>query len=150
MKYQVLEHTADLKIKALGKDLSELFKNAAEAMYEAMAGSKQQAVSDTANNKQQIINLEVSAADYESLLVNFLNELLCMSDIQHKGFGVNDLIICSETLNSKKEKKQLKLLAKLVPYSLSPLAIEIKGATYHNLKVKKINDGFEATIIIDI
>jgi SHS2 domain-containing protein len=138
MKYQILEHTADLKIKVWGKDLPELFKNAADAMFDAMTGSNQQ----PANSEQKAQNIKISGIDHESLLANFLNELLYLSDIKNKGFKILDLKI--------KNKEKLKLEAKLLPYPLPPLEIEIKGATYHNLKIEKKTGPYLTTILFDI
>jgi len=143
MKYKILEHTADLKIKVWGKDLPELFKNAADAMFAAMSGKSEIRNSKHETNyKFQIKNLKLTAQDHESLLVNFLNELLYLSDIKNKGFKILDLKI--------KNKEKLKLEAKLLPYPLPPLEIEIKGATYHNLKIEKKTGPYLTTILFDI
>jgi SHS2 domain-containing protein len=140
MKYKILEHTADLKIKVWGKDLPELFKNAAEAMFAAMSGKSEIRNSKHETNyKFQIKNLKLTAQDHESLLVNFLNELLYLSDVENRAYHVLDL-----------EIRNLSLKAKLYSYPLPPLEIEIKGATYHNLKIKKINNIYETVLIFDI
>jgi SHS2 domain-containing protein len=140
MKYKILEHIADLKIKVWGKDLPELFKNAVAAMYQAMAGKSEiRSTKSETNSKSQILNFKLAAQDYESLLVNFLNELLYLSDVENGAYQVLDL-----------EIRNLSLKAKLCSYPLPPLEVEIKGATYHNLKIKKINNLYETIIVFDI
>ena len=133
--YKILEHKADLKIKVWGNDLSDLFKNAAYAMYAAMDGSL-----STPDYKLQ--NIKVSGQDYESLLINFLNELLYLSDVNNRMYKVESVEIV--------EDEKIKLKAALSPFSPPPSEIEIKGATYHNLKIKKMDAGFETTIVFDI
>jgi len=133
--FEILEHAADLKIKVWGKDLPELFKNAAFAMFAAATG-KQLKIE---NLKLKIKKLEVSGTDYESLLVNFLNELLYLSDVNNRGYQVLDL-----------EIRNLALKAKLSTYPLPPLEVEIKGATYHDLKIKKLDKKYETVIVFDI
>lgn len=139
MNYKILKHTADLKIKIWGNDMPTLFKNAAHAMFDVMCGKKPK----TSNQKiAKTKKIEISAYDYESLLINFLNELLFLTDVNNERFEINDLKI--------ENKKRLTLNANLVPYPLSSLEIEIKGATYHDLQIKKDNSIYAATIVFDV
>jgi len=41
MKYRLLEHTADLKVEIFGRDLPELFANAAFMLFDVMVDLKQ-------------------------------------------------------------------------------------------------------------
>lgn len=133
MKYKILEHTGDLKLWVWGADLVDLFKNAAEGMFFAMTGKIKKG-----NRRHKII--KISGEDEESLLVNFLNELLYLSDINNEGYKVCDL----------KFKNKNELEAKLVPYPLPLPEIEIKSATYYDLKIKKTPSGWEAVVVFDI
>lgn len=135
MNYRILEHTADLKIKVWGESLLQLFQNAAEAIYSVSAGSPL----PKPTKESEKVNLEVKGEDNEALLVNFLNELLFLSDVHNQGYQVSNL---------KLKKGELK--AELLPYPLPPLKIEIKSATYHDLKIKKTKQGYEAVIVFDI
>lgn len=156
MNYQILEHTGDLKIKVWGRDLPELFKNAAAAMFSAVAGrtttrtttNEQRATKTRPDLKSPTLRrekpkkIEIKGADYESLLVNFLNELLYLSDVQNKGFLAQNIEI--------KENGSKKLTAQLLSLPLPPLEVEIKSATYHDLKITKTAAGYETTVVFDI
>ena len=133
-KFQILEHTADLRIKVWGKDLPNLFKNAAEGMFFATTGTEPEKPTGT------VRKIKVSGVDDESLLVNFLNELLYLSDIHNERFQI-------QKLNFTKDAK---LEGQLKSYPLSTLDFEIKGVTYHELKIQKIGNIYEATIVFDI
>jgi len=68
-KYELIEHTADVGVKAYGKTLSEAFENAAKAMFDIITDTSE--VESTGQ-----YNIELKASDLEQLLVDFLSELL--------------------------------------------------------------------------
>lgn len=73
MKYEFLEHTADIKFRAYGKTMEEAFENSALAVAEFIAkGNKVKA-----KEKKEI---EVEGTDKENLLYNFLEELIVLLD----------------------------------------------------------------------
>lgn len=71
-KFEVIEHTADMGIKAYGKDLSELFTNAAYGMASLITDL------DKVNPKH-IENITLKAENKEELLVSWLNEIIYLS-----------------------------------------------------------------------
>ena len=156
MNYQILEHSGDLKIKVWGKSLEELFKNSAEAMYGAACGRKFKiqkclpvpitiGISKIPYRiaKCKIKEVVIKGSDYENLLINFLNELLYLSDTQNKGFYPQNLVF-------GKKGDNLTLSANLLPFPFLIPELEIKSATYHNLKVEKKDDLYQTTIVFDI
>ena len=68
-KYTLIDHTADIGIKAYGKSLSEAFENAAKGMFDIITDN-----SDIDSVGQY--DIELSADDLEQLLVDFLSDLL--------------------------------------------------------------------------
>jgi len=64
MKFEFIEHTADVKFRAYGKSLNEAFGNSALAMFASMYSGKVKEVS-----KKKI---SVSGKDLESLLYALL------------------------------------------------------------------------------
>ncbi len=133
MKYEVLSHTADLKIKAYGKDEKELFSNALLGMSENMKPELKEEKSER--------EIEVASLDKAALLVDFLNEVLYLSQTNKEAFFKVDFSEFSETslkgrISGKKAKK---------------FGEDIKAATYHNLNIRqKQNKLWEATILFDI
>ncbi len=135
MKYEVLEHTADIGIRVYGRTLSELYSNAAEGMYAI--------IYDTSGGKGfQSIALEIDGMDAEHLMVRWLSELLNLS---RQGWVFDRFEISDITerkimarCHGEKHKQQIK------PKS------EIKLVTYHGLKVERFEEGYKAEIIFDV
>ncbi|MFH1401384.1 MAG: archease [Parcubacteria group bacterium] len=70
MKYEILEHPADLKIRAFGKTKEEVFLNIMRGMTENLRPA--------AERHGEIINqkFKVESPDLSALLVDFLSQIL--------------------------------------------------------------------------
>lgn len=136
-KFQILEHSGDLKIKVWGQDSAELFKNAAVGMFSAAIGCELK----TKNAKLKR-NLEIEGQNPEELLINFLNELIFLSDTFKEIYLEFDFHEFSEN----------KILGLASGASLPPkgFQIQIKAATHHGLKIKKSPKVFTTEILFDI
>jgi len=136
-KFEPFEHTADIGLVVYGLTLKTLFKNSASGMFSFLAD-----LSSITPDKKVFI--EVRGIDYESLLINFLNEML---------FQFNTKKIIFSEFNIKQFKKYY-LKAEISGCRLSELKTgphyEIKAATYHNLKISRLKNSFETRILFDI
>ena len=75
-KYEFIDHTADIAVKAFGDTLEEAFAAAAEAMFDIItAGSKIGAVKN--------VSFAVESIDLEGLLVNFLSRLIVLHETEY-------------------------------------------------------------------
>jgi len=136
MAFEVLPHTADLKIRATGKSLPELFVSAAKGMFSLM-------VDDPKLFKRGdsfATEVKVKAADHESLLVEWLTELLGISDIENVYL---DRFKISELTDSQ-------LAAEISGARVNGFSTEIKAVTYHDLKVEQTPEGYSTEITFDI
>mgnify|MGYP003978744279 FL=1 len=75
MTYEFLEHTADIKFRAKGKSIEEVFKESAMALKETMTKG-------TEIKKIEEKDVGVEGKDYESMLRNFLEEFLFLFDAE--------------------------------------------------------------------
>lgn len=132
MKYEILEHTADLKIKSYGQDLPELFANSALAMTEFIFGEE---VSEREAVETEIV--EVEAGDVESLLVNWLSEILFLSATKYRAYIVYGI----------KEFTNKKIIAK-VGLCEATAEEDIKAVTFNDLKIKQERDGAWSSIVV--
>jgi len=133
IKYEILEHKADLKIRAFGKTKEELFQNALLAMTESQKGE------DSSSKTERRIRTE--SMDLSSLLVDFLSQVLYLSQVN------------KETYNNIKFKKfsDTKLEGKLSGQKIERFGEDIKAVTYHNLNISQNKEGiWEVTILFDI
>ena len=135
-EFEILNHTADIGIVAYGKDIKEAFANAAKGMFSLITG-----LDDVAEIEHR--DIELTAADQESLLVAWLNELIYLFDVDNillKRFHISQL---NET------HMKAKAYGEKVDSSRHELKMGIKAATYHMLKINKSN-GNMVQVIFDI
>jgi len=130
--------TADVAFIAYGKDINELFSNAANAMFEVITDSKK--------IKPKIIKrIEVKGNDFESLMFNWLNELLFFVDKDNFLFSSFEVKIDMKKLllksNCKGEKIDLKK---------HEIKTAVKAATMHLMKIEKVKDIWKTKVILDI
>jgi SHS2 domain-containing protein len=78
MPYEVLEHTADLRFRVTGRTLPEAFAEAARAVCETMAPN--------CTPGAAVRRIEVESPDRETLLLDFLSELLYLADAESLAF----------------------------------------------------------------
>ena len=88
--FEILPHTADIKIRAYGKTKKELFCNALIGMFQAVRPIVPEC--SVKNNRVVCPSLperhevEITASDEESLLVDFLSEALYLSDVYNQAY----------------------------------------------------------------
>ncbi len=135
--FEVIEHTADIGFRVRAATPEELFARAGEALM---------SLAFELDNVEERQSCEISAKgwDWESLMVNWLSEVLFVLDarrlllrrfevtrispeaVEGRGYG--------EPCNPERHR------AKLI----------IKGVTYHQLVVEQRPEGWYAQVILDI
>ena len=140
-KYKFLEDVAiaDIAYEAYGKNLNELFENAAFAIFELSADVK------TIDAKKKVeIKLENKKLD--NLLYDFLSEILFLKDSKYMVFKKVKVNIV--------ENKKYELKAVLEGDTINPekqqLENDIKAVTMHMFKVERKKNNWKATIVLDI
>ncbi|MBU1102694.1 archease [Patescibacteria group bacterium] len=141
-KYEILEHPADLKIRVFGKDLPEVFVNAALAMAEQQTRNSEikKFYPERSRRVGNWETVEIESADLESLLVDWLSEILYRGEVNKKVYF--DFAI--------KEFQKTKLRGKIKGVAVQQKSLDIKAATYHDLSIKKTGQYWRATLIFDI
>ena len=136
MNYETFEHEADIGIRGFGDTMAEAFENAALALYSVMVNVR-------AIEHNEMRSVTVSAPDRELLLVEWLNALLSLSDIERMVFSKFNVIIEGTSLTGSAWGEAL-------DRERHQAHVEIKGATYHMLKVVKENGRFIAQCVVDV
>ena len=143
-KYKFLEKVAiaDIAYEAYGKDLNEMFENAALAIFELSADLK------TVDAKKKI-ELEIENENIENLLYDFLSEILFLKDSKYVVFKKVKV-----TIKENKKEKRYQLKAALEGDTINPqkqqLENDIKAVTMHMFKVEKEKNQWKATVVVDI
>ena len=135
--YELIDHTADIGVKAFGKNLSIAFENAAKGMFDIITDS-----SEIENIGQYDIELE--APDLEQLLVDWLSDLLFLNSAKNLVFGFFKV-----ELDEEKNKLTAKVFGEKFNLSKHKIGAEIKAVTYHMLEVKKKRP-FHVQVLFDI
>ena len=133
LQFREVEHTADRAFTVCGRDLAELFAHAAHALC-AIEGQP------TATQQTVRREVEVSGVDRETLLVNWLNEILYLQDVHRESYSGFEVIAMSDTL--------LRAFLRGEPSASSRRTI--KAVTFHGLKIERLSDAWEATIVVDV
>lgn len=135
--FEILEHTADLRIKVWGKTKEELFKNALRGMTHV-----QKPESRIKNHKSRIVKtIAIESADLTALLIDFLSEALTQSQINRAVFYNVKFLKFSDT----------SLEAKIEGIEVDEFDEDIKAVTYHEAEVKQNPEGvYETKIVFDI
>lgn len=135
--FEVLEHTADVGLKAYGNTLKEVFENAAVGMFSL--------ITDLENVKPTLSeNIYVEAEDRESLLVEWLNELIYRFEVKYRIYKRFEIIEWDGEyhLHAKAYGEPLDL-------GRHQLMTQIKACSYHMLKIER-NDLWSAQVIFDV
>lgn len=132
--YDILPHTADMRIRASGGTRAGLLESALKGMF-AAAGPRP-GEGDASVERP----FSVKAADFPALLVDFLNEAISQSDINKEAYEAVrfDLVTMTEVKGA------------FVGRPIQGFETQVKAATHGGLEVKKNEEGlWEAVITFD-
>ena len=132
-----VNHTGDAGILVQAPDLQELFGRAAWGMFSLITDMD-------AIRHLDIIGIEVEASDLSALMVKWLSELNYQHVTEHRLFGKFEIIEINEE----------SLVAVVRGEKLDPgrhqIFTEIKAVTFHGMRLKRDDEGWEAQIIFDL
>jgi len=123
-RFKLIEHTADTGLVAYGNSLAEAFSNAGYGLFSIITN-----INRVRQVESQLI--EVSAEDAESLLFEWLNNLIYLFDVEY--------FLCKRFEITEFTEYNLKATCWGEKYDPSrhQLKREVKSATYHMLKVDR-------------
>ncbi len=133
-RYELVDHTADMMVKAYGSSLEECFANAAFALFDQTVDLS------TVEAKEQT-EIRVSGIDDEDRLFSFLSELLYIEDADNlilKEFEVSfegDDVVC----RASGEKLDL---------GRHRIRSEVKAVTYHMMDIDRTEPS--VTVLFDV
>ena len=132
MPFEEIQHIADWSLHVWATDLPELFAESARwmATLSVIRQSPGPKVSRT---------IETAAFDPESLLVNFLSELVYLGEKENLVFDEFKIRIAED-----------RLTAEMAGASILSIDKAIKAVTYHNLQIRQTLKGYEVEIVFDV
>lgn len=130
--FREISHTADFELEVWAPDLGSLLEQAARGMY-YLTGLE-------LNTRPRLSRqIEISFLEPETLLIDFLTELIYLAESENLAFDEFDFQFNDDQL--------IVLVSGAKIYSLSK---EIKAATYHNLEIRDSGEGLVANIVFDV
>lgn len=132
-KYEILEHKADLKIRAFGKQKEEMFLNMLLAMTESQKASSLP--------EKVTREIKVNSSDLPSLLVGFLSEALYLSQVNREVYHNVKFKTFSDT----------EIKGEISGQKVERFGEDIKAVTWHSLDIHQKEDGtWQATVLFDV
>jgi SHS2 domain-containing protein len=136
LKFELLDHPADIGFRAYGRDLAELFENSALALL---------SIALELDTITPAVSYPVAAEgpDSEVLLVNWLEEVLYLLDGKHIAVHhatvhrISDTSVAGVTSGEPREAHHR---ARVI----------VKAVTYHQLRVERTGDTWTAEVYLDI
>ncbi|MBR4181071.1 MAG: archease [Candidatus Methanomethylophilaceae archaeon] len=133
-RYILIDHTADIMVKAFGSTVEECFANAGFALFDQTV--------DLANvGTSEGVRFEVEGMDDEDMLYSFLSELLFMLDCDEMVF--KELKVCFDGNKVVCDGRGEKL-----DRSKHRTRSEIKAVTYHMMEVDRTAPS--VTVVFDV
>ncbi|XP_050088780.1 protein archease-like [Anopheles aquasalis] len=143
IKYEYLDHTADVQLHAWGETLQEAFEQCGMAMFGYMTE-----LSSVSINKCFQITTEPTD-DMDNLLYRFLDELLFL-------FSAEPFLICKKLVITKFDLEEFTIECSCYGEEFDlqkhPQGTEVKAITYSAMKIYRQpeHDKNEVFVIIDI
>ena len=130
--YEEIQHTADWALRVWAPSLEALFVQSALGMN-ALAGMQ------LADGPRLAKHFSCAGMDTESLLVALLSELVYYAEQERLGFDNLEIRIEGDRLEAKIEGSPVAAASKT-----------IKAVTYHDMKIRETECGYEVTIVFDV
>jgi SHS2 domain-containing protein len=139
-QFGFFDHEADVGIFGVGSSLEEAFQEGAKALFQVMA--------DIGNiEPKNETTVKVEAPDEEALFVEWLNALLAQKDVEDMFFS--DFMVSIERVQETFVLTGVAKGERTNPEK-HHLKIEVKAATYSQLKIEKSGKMFRAQCVVDV
>jgi len=136
MSFEEIPHTADVRIHARAPTLEGLFADAFEALMLTEYGKDRKADGRTDR-------VALASPDTESLLADFLSEVLYLSEVEGRVFSRARIAILGNDLTAELEGEAF-------DPSRHAAGTEVKGISYSGLSVTRDANGYMLDIIFDV
>jgi len=135
--YGTFDHTADIGIRAWGSEFSQVFEEAAKALFSVIVDLK------TVSPRQKV-KIELVKDSGEELFLSWLKELLFI-------FETRRLLLCEfKILDLKPTALRAEVSGEVLDNAKHSLGREVKAITLHQFKLVHDQGRYLAEVILDI
>ena len=136
---ELFDHTADVGLRVRAVDLDDLFRTAAEGLFDLIVANRE------AIHPSRVDAIELEAETTADLLVAWLDELLFRSETEHRVYGEFAVRVASDGRSLVAE-----VGGEAIDRDRHVLDHEVKAITRHALRVEREAGGWIAELILDI
>jgi len=136
---ETFEHTADLGLRAVGHDLSDLFETAAGGLFDVIVANR----ADLRDEDEE--SLSLTSDSIEDLMLAWLNELIFRSETRHRLYSRFTVAV-----DASGRSLHATIAGEPIDVARHVLDHEVKAATRHGLFVEPCDEGWLAEIVLDI
>lgn len=143
MAYEFLDHTGDTAVEIRATDGEDLFRQAAAALLDILVDQRRGAPVGVSES----LPVELEAEDGESLLIDFLNELIFLFDSRR--------YLCStaewqELRLDPPSRLRGVLRGETFDERRHVSLTEVKAATFHEIEIERSGAGLKTTVVFDL
>jgi len=137
--WETFDHIADIGVRGWGRDVDEAFANGAKAMFSIMVEDL------SVVRPEQSVDVTCDSFDLAGLFVAWLNRLIAEADLR-------DMVFCQFSPSVHMDELTLEGRASGQHWDRLECGrgIEVKGATFSEAEVKRVNGLWMAQCIVDV
>ena len=135
--FEIVPHTADIGLVVRGRDTTELLVNSGRGLNAILFRSP-----PSGRDIERDVHIE--SADADTLLIDWLNELLYLLDGERLAFSLFEPVEVSAS------RASVRCLGERYDPARHHLIRDVKAATYHMAGIRPVGGGYEARVILDI
>jgi SHS2 domain-containing protein len=136
---ETFEHTADVGLRIVADDLDDLFRTAAQGLFDYIVANRDAVL--VAGNEP----VSLSGDEPAELLVTWLNDLIFRSETQHRLYNRFDVHVADDGRSLRAE-----IGGEPIDVSRHILDHEVKAVTHHGRTLRREGQGWLAELILDI
>ncbi len=130
-----MEHTSEVGFRAYGETLDEAFENAGKAMFSLMADLDE-------IREDKTIEFDVDSEALDSLLYDFLDQLIYLRDVEGMLFRGFDVEI---------DRDDFSLQAEATGCLIGDIpAQDVKAVTYSDMQIEETDEGWMLQVVLDV
>jgi SHS2 domain-containing protein len=135
-RFELVEHTADVGIRGWAPTLPELFRVMARGLFAVIVDP----ASVEPRNERRF---HLEAGSPEDLLHEWLEELNSLHQIRNELYGRFEPHLAGNRLEAL-------VAGEPIDFLRHDLRVEVKAVTWHELRIERTIEGYEAFVLLDI
>ena len=136
---ETFDHTADVGLRVRGADLDDLFRTAAEGLFDYVVANRAEV------RTEDIEKISLHDDTTADLLATWLSELIFRSETHHRVFREAEVHVGDDGL-----RLDATIYGEAIDRDRHVLDHEVKAVTRHGLKLEREGEGWVAELILDI